>query len=212
VRRPAKWNSPSGASFKEVVFSEIKEDEMIMERKTFVLLFFWTWVFVCAVLVGRPASAADVQKIGYVDLRVALNESETGKKAKGELEAIVRSKQSSIEEKGKSIEKLKAELEKQGSVLSAEARKAKEEEIERQMRDYQRLLQDSQNEIKKKEEKLTGTILRELRGIIVRIGEEEGYSLILENFEGLILFASKDMDITSKVVKRYNEMQSKQKK
>jgi len=185
---------------------------MIMERKTFMLFFFWTWVFVAAVLAGLPASAADMQKIGYVDLRVALNESETGKKAKGELEAIVKSKQSSIEEKGKSIEKLKGELEKQGSVLSAEARKAKEEEIERQTRDWQRLLQDSQNEIKKKEEKLTGTILRELRGIIVRIGEEEGYSLILENYEGLILFASKDMDITAKVVKRYNEMQSKQKK
>ena len=185
---------------------------MIMERKAGMLVFFWTGVFLInAVLAGHPAIAADMTKIAYVDLRVALNDSETGKKAKGELEAVIKSKQSSIEEKGKSIEKLKGELEKQGSVLSAEARKAKEEEIERQMRDYQRLLQDSQNEIKKKEEKLTGTILRELRGIIVKIGEEEGYSLILENFEGLILFASKDMDITSKVVKRYNEMQSKHK-
>jgi len=56
------------------------------------------------------ASGADVVKIGYVDLRVALNESEAGKKAKIELESLIKTKQSSIEEKGKSIEKLKGDL------------------------------------------------------------------------------------------------------
>jgi len=45
------------------------------------------------------ASGADVVKIGYVDLRVALNESEAGKKAKIELESLIKTKQSSIEEK-----------------------------------------------------------------------------------------------------------------
>ncbi len=169
-------------------------------------------VIVTAPFITAGAHAADVIKIGYVDLKVALNESDAGKKAKIELESTIKTKQSVIDEKGKAIDKLKAELEKQASVLSAEAKKTKEDEIERLVRDYQRLVQDSQNEIKKKESDVTGAILKELRDIIDKIGQEEGYSLILENVEGIILYSKKDLDITDKVIKNYNDFKAKQKK
>lgn len=174
----------------------------------FLLLFF----SIAALFAVKNALAADNAKIGYVDLRSALNESETGKKAKADLEAVVKAKQAAIDEKGKSIDKLKGELEKQASVLSADAKKAKEEEIERVMRDYQRLVQDSQTEIKKKESEVTLSIIKEIRDIIDKIGQEENYSLILENFEGIILYSKKDLDITDKAVKRYNESKAKAKK
>ncbi|MCL5021955.1 MAG: OmpH family outer membrane protein [Nitrospirae bacterium] len=160
----------------------------------------------------RIAAAAEAGKIGYVDLRVALNESEAGKKAKIELESLIKTKQSSIDEKGKAIDKMKGDLEKQASVLSAEARKSKEDEVERQVRDYQRLVQDSQNEVKKKETEYTASIVKELRGIVEKIGQQEGYSLILENVEGIILYSKKDLDITGKVIKAFNESRAKQKK
>lgn len=150
-------------------------------------------------------------KIGYVDLRLALNESEAGKKAKTELESMIKIKQAAIDEKGKAIERLKGELEKQASVLSEEARKSKEEEIERNIREYQRLVQDSQAEVKKKESELTGSILKELREVIDKIGKEENYTLILENVEGLILYSKKDIDLTEKVIKTYNDMKAKKK-
>jgi len=178
--------------------------------RTIVLLFLA--LLIPALFTAGSASGADIVKIGYVDLRVALNESEAGKKAKIELESLIKSKQSSIEEKGKTIEKLKGDFEKQASVLSAEARKGKEEEIERLMRDYQRLVQDSQNDVKKKEGEITGSILKELRDVVEKIGQEEGYSLILENVEGIILFSRKDLDITERVIKNYNELKAKQKK
>jgi outer membrane protein len=150
-------------------------------------------------------SYASEFKIGYVDLRIALNESEPGKKAKAELESTIKIRQAAVEEKGKAIEKLKSDLEKQGSVLSAEARKTKEEEVERMIKDYQRLVQDSQADVKKREEKLTVSIVKELRDIIDKIGREENYSLILENAESIILYSQKNVDITEQVIKRYNE-------
>ncbi len=167
-----------------------------------VSLFFTVW----------NASAADISpaKIGYVDLRVALNESAAGKKAKAELESLIKIKQNAIEEKGRNAERLKGELEKQASGLSADAKKAKEDEIERLVRDYQRMVQDSQAEVKKKETDLTGSILNELRGVVEKIAQDEGYSLILENVESIVLYAKKDYDITEKVVKRYNESIAKQ--
>ncbi len=169
---------------------------------------------VLLMLTTTSAVAAEVitVKIGYVDLLKALNESESGKKAKTDLEFMIKTKQSTIDEKGKAIEKAKAELEKQSSVLSPDARKTKEEEMERMLRDYQRLVADSQNEVKKKEGELTSDILKELRAIVQKIGEEEGYTLILESAEGQILYAKKEADLTEVVIKKFNESRAKSKK
>ena len=87
---------------------------------------------VLILLTGSHAYAENIKaeniKIGSVDLIKALNESDAGKKAKTDLEFMIKSKQSSLDEKGKNIEKVKNEIDKQSSVLSADARKSKEEE------------------------------------------------------------------------------------
>lgn len=153
--------------------------------------------------------ASDHVKIGVIDIQKVLNESEEGKKAKSNLETLIKSKQSIIDEKGKAIEKLKSEIEKQSSVLSVDARKNKEDELEKLIRDYQRLVQDSQTEIKKKESELTDIILREIQEIVSKIGEKEGYTLIIE--KGMIVFSSKDIDITDNTLKKYNESKAKKK-
>lgn len=155
--------------------------------------------------IAQSAFAAETVKIGYVDIRGALNESEAGKKAKIELESLIKTKQTVIDEKGKAIEKLKADVEKQASVLSAEAKKTKEDEIERLMREYQRQAQDAQAEVKKKESELTVAILKELKEVVDKIGQEEDYSVIFENTDGVILYSKKELDITDKVIKKYNE-------
>jgi len=161
-------------------------------------------------LAASPVLAADAaMKIGLVDLFRAVNESEQGKKAKTELEAMIKVKQDSLEEKGKAIEKLKAELDKQGGVLSGEAKKAKEEEMERLAREYQRNVADSQNDVRKKEGELTGRIVKELRDIVTDIAQEDKYTMVLEKAEGLVLFADKDLDITDKVIKKFDETKPK---
>lgn len=171
------------------------------------------WLVVVALLLtGSSVFAADTLKIGFVDLVKALNESESGKKAKADLEFLIKSKQVAIDEKGKAIEKGKTDLEKQASVLSQDARKSKEEELERLIREYQRLVSDSQSEVKKKEGELTGDILKDIRTIIQKIGEEEAYTLILENAEGQILYSKKEIDLTDVVIKKHNESKTKSKK
>jgi outer membrane protein len=171
-------------------------------------------VVVLLLLTGGSSMAAELitVRIGYVDLVKALNESESGKKAKADLEFLIKTKQTTIDEKGKAIEKAKADIEKQSSVLSPDARKTKEEEMERLLRDYQRLVADSQNEVKKKESELTSDILKDLRAIVQKIGEDEGYTLILESAEGQILYAKKESDLTETVMKKYNESKAKPKK
>ncbi len=147
---------------------------------------------------------ADV-KVGVVDLMKVLNESDSGKKAKTELEGLIKTKQGAIDAKGKEIEKLKGDLEKQSSVLSADARKSKEDELEKMMREYQRIVADSQSEVKKRESELTGGILKQIRAVVEKMGQDEGYTMIIENAEGIILYSKKDLNLTDAVIKKYNE-------
>ncbi len=157
---------------------------------------------------AQQVYAAETVKIGFVDLIKALNESDSGKKAKADLEIMIKTKQTSIDEKGKEIEKLKSDLEKQSSVLSSEARKTKEDELEKMIREYQRVGTDSQNDIKKKESEFTGEILKGLRQVIEKIGQDGGYTMIIENAEGIILYAKPDQNLTEQVIKKYNESKS----
>ncbi|PKL51504.1 MAG: hypothetical protein CVV37_06155 [Nitrospira bacterium HGW-Nitrospira-1] len=166
---------------------------------------------ILTLLIGRQAYAENV-KIGSVDILKALNESDAGKKAKTDLESLIKTKQSSLDEKGKMIEKVKNDLDKQSSVLSSDARKSKEEELGKMIRDYQQLVADSQNEVKKKEGDITNDIIKELREIIGKIGSEEEYTIILEGGEGQILYAKKGINLTEFVIKKHNELKAKPKK
>jgi outer membrane protein len=156
--------------------------------------------------------AVDALKIGCIDFQKVLNESDAGKKAKTDLEVLVKSKQTTLDEKGKTIEKMKADLEKQASVLSAEAKKSKEEELEKILREYQRLVQDSQTEVKKKELELTDAIIKDIRQIVEKMGEEGGYTLIIERTGGMVLYSTKDIDLTDVVIKKYNQLKTNLKK
>ncbi len=144
-------------------------------------------------------------KIGYVNLQKALNESEGGKKAKADLDEIIKAKQVVINKKGNELEKLKEDLNKQSALLSEDAKKARQEDLDRKMRDFQRFVQDAQAEVKKRESEFTDELLKDLRKIIAAIGEEEHYTLILEKVEGFILYADKAIDLTDKVISKYNE-------
>jgi outer membrane protein len=164
-----------------------------------------TLLLVIVLVLFAVSSVHAEMKVGVVDLMKVLNESDSGKKAKTDLETLIKSKQSVLDQKGKEIEKLKADLEKQASVLSADAKKSKEEDLEKLMREYQRLVADSQSEVKKKESELTGDILKEIRLIVDNMGEEAGYTIILENADGLVLYSKKDINLTDVVIKKYNE-------
>lgn len=144
-------------------------------------------------------------KIGYVDFNKALNESENGKNATRVLEDFIKNKKNIYVEKEKEIKELDEELKKQASVLSPESRKNKEDQLSKMYIDYQRLARDIQEEIQKKESELTQEIQKDLVKIIVEIGKKEGYTVILERGVSGILYSQDKLDMTDRVIKKYNE-------
>jgi len=103
---------------------------------------------------------------------------------------------------------MKESLEKQGLLLTPEARAAKEKELQTKVRDFQRWSEDTQNELKQKQIELERNISSGLAKVVQEIGAKEGYTVILGKNENIVLFSSKSIDLTDRVIKAY-DMQKK---
>jgi outer membrane protein len=107
-------------------------------------------------------------------------------------------------ERQKELQTMKEALEKQAPMMKPEARTAKEKDFQAKVRDYQRWLEDNQKEIQQKGTEMERTILQGIQKVIKKIGEEESYTFVLEKNENIVLFSSKAIDLTDRVIKAYD--------
>ncbi|MEK7851695.1 MAG: OmpH family outer membrane protein [Deltaproteobacteria bacterium] len=162
---------------------------------------------VSMLLCASVAFGADkTVKIGYMDLQKALNDSEAGKDAKNTFNKRVEELQKALDEKQTEIKKMQDDLEKQKGLLTSEARGEKEKTYQQKIKDAQRFAKDSQEELQQKDADMTKKILTDLREAIKKIGNDEGYTIILERGDSSVLYAAEGVDITDKVIKAYNKM------
>jgi outer membrane protein len=153
-------------------------------------------------LVGSVGSAE--LKIGSVDIQKAVNECNTGKEAKKDIAKEVEKFQRLIADKQKELQTLKETLEKQAAMLNADARAAKEKEFQAKTRDFQRWGQDYEAELNQKRAEKERAISLALQKVIQKLGADEGYTLILEKNEAIVLYASKVIDLTDRVIKLHD--------
>jgi len=170
-----------------------------MQRKKLVMTI---GIILCLGAWLGPAWAAEL-KVACVDIQKAVNESNAGKEAKKAIAKEMEKYQRLFVDKQKELQTMKESLEKQGAMLNPEVRATKEKDFQNKLRESQRWAEDSQNEIKQKGMEMDRTITNGLLKIIQRIGSEDGYSLILAN-ENIVLFASKAIDITDRVIKLFD--------
>ena len=97
---------------------------------------------------------------------------------------------------------MKSDFDKKGALLKEEERFNLEKELQRKALGYQRSMQDSQEELRQKENEMTGAILQDLQKIVVEVGKKEKFTLILERSQ--VLYSDQGVDITPKVIELYN--------
>ena len=143
-------------------------------------------------------------KVGYVDIQRAINDCNAGKDAKKTITKEVEKIQHLIADKQKEIQTMKESFEKQTLMLTPEARAHKEKEYQTKLRDFQRWADDAQNEMRQKQMEMERTISGGLIKVIQKLGAEEGYTFILEKNETFVLYASKAIDVTDRVIKAFD--------
>jgi outer membrane protein len=170
------------------------------------------WWFFMLALGGVVVSAQSVQadaKIGVVDLQRALNETEDGRKAKAQLKTLFKQRQDALDKRQNELKATKDTLEKQKNVLARDVLQKKLEDYQKSFVELQTMYVDYQKELAQKEGELTKTIIARMEGILRRIGQTDGYSLIVERSEAGVIFVPTNLDVTDVVIQRYNAGEGK---
>ena len=160
-------------------------------------------------LVFVMAGTSAAQKIGFINMRAIIQESEAGKKGFAELKKAVEKKRTEIGKKEEELKKLKDELEKQKSVLTAEAFQEKESSFQVKLRDYQRLVKDSQDELAAKEQAVTGKMIPEILQVVEQVGKQGKYDAILDLNNPVVVYHDKEDNLTKKIIEEYNKSAGK---
>ncbi len=161
-------------------------------------------------LTGSMSRAAEPLKIGVIDARKCVEQSEAGKK----IYAVFKQKSDLIQKdlgaRRAELIKLQEDFSKKGSVLSTEAKREKEKELMRKEEDFRDLVRQKEIEYQKEEGAAFQNLSNELFEVTSKIAKEEGYAVILEAKTGVVYFNS-TMDLTDRVIKIFNEKKAKSK-
>ncbi|HEV8530400.1 MAG TPA: OmpH family outer membrane protein [Methylomirabilota bacterium] len=158
------------------------------------------------------AQAPAPGRVGFVDLQRILAKSQAGVQAREQLEKDKAGMQKQVDNQKADLEKLRDELEKKGQLLSADARRDKQEQLERKVRDARRLVDDLEKELQKKEQGLLAKVLRDVEGVVAKIGKERGYLMIVERRQGGLIYGAAEADVTEEIIKAFDDETRKAKK
>src|SRR4030042_214029 len=157
------------------------------------------------IVLGWLGSAlANSPKIGVVDIQKAVNESNAGKEAKKGVVKEVEKCQRQLADKQKELQTMKESLDKQAPMLNPDVRATKEKDLQNKVREFQRWQEDAQNEVNQKRMEMERNIALGFQKVIQKLGADEGYTFIMELNENVVLFASKAIDITDRVIKVFD--------
>ncbi len=174
-------------------------------KKTFAGVLF----YLVAIALLLPAQAA-AEKIGFVDVREVIAQSDAGKKAQAEFRKIVEKRQGMLKSKEAALKKDKEAYEKQRPGLTEIAAKEKEMELQKKFREFQRLVSQAEDEMQRKDQELSRKLVPEIYKIINAIGEREGYSLILDTNNPVVIYSYRGSNITAQVIGEFNKVSVKE--
>lgn len=155
------------------------------------------------------AGAADKLRIGYVDLRQVVVESKGGQQHKAEMEKAIKAKQDQIGKDEEKLKVMKEKFDKDQLAMSDSQKQAKQQELQDKLQALQKLAGEAQNELRKRDLEFTNKSLGEVRGIISEIAKEEGLALVFEKSELSVLYSEDGMDLTQKVLQRFDAKSAK---
>lgn len=162
-----------------------------------------------ATLLPLRTAQADSFKVAVVDLQRALQETEDGRAAKAQLQSLFKKRQQALDKQQTKLKNMKADIEKQKSVLSRPALQQRLEAYQKSFIDLQTKYGDFQRELAQKEGVFTKGILESMQSILRRIGQAEGYDLVLERNEGGVIWAPSHYDLTDRLIQTYNKEKKK---
>jgi outer membrane protein len=156
----------------------------------------------CAVLLSPALAGAEI-KVGFIDSDEIFQRYPKTQEAQASFNREVQELSKTAREMKSQIDELQEKLDQQSPMLSDAKRDEQSAELRRKTSDYTSFVQANWGpggRISKLNEEYLKPIVDRVHAIVVEIGTQEGYSLILDAADQNIIFGDKQLDLTQRVL------------
>lgn len=154
-------------------------------------------------------AASNSTNIGWVDIQQALSKVEAGQRAKGKFEQEMAKARKELQKQDSALKEEQEALQKQAMMLSEKVKRTKMQEFQKKVYEFQQKFQQTQLNMQKREQELTLPIISELVKVVEEVSKEEKLSYVLEKSQSSLVYAEPKLNLTDKVVSRYNKLYDK---
>lgn len=147
------------------------------------------------------AEVPNIRSVAMVDMQRVLNETKAGKKARKELESSSKAKQQKLDKKR---QKLESEAAKLGTLKGAQLQ-AKQEQLQKESMELQSMLYALEQELGQQHNALLEKMYKNTQTIVADMAKKQGIDLVLVRDQMTVIYTKDGLDITSTVVKAYDQ-------
>jgi outer membrane protein len=167
------------------------------------------FMFPAAVLcmaLSAHAQAAPT-KVAVIQVQTAILSTKDGQKAAGELQGKFAPKKSEIDKKQSDIAAMQDQLKKGQATMSEDARTKLMRDIDTANTKLQRDTQDAQADLDEEQQKIMQELGNKMMAVVEKYAQANGFAIVIDvsNPQTPVLWASQAIDITSEIVKLYDQ-------
>jgi outer membrane protein len=150
---------------------------------------------------SAPASPG---KVGVINIQEAIASTAEGKKAFADLQKKYAPRQQELQRLQQEIQSIQDQLSKQQATLSDEEQRRLSRELEDKQKILKRSTEDANADFSSDRDDAIRRIGQKMVRVISDYAQQNGYSLIVDDAQIPVYYASKDIDLTQEIVKRYD--------
>jgi outer membrane protein len=153
------------------------------------------------------AAAAGVEKVGVIDVQVAITSTSEGKQAAAELQSQFAPRQTELTNMQKQMEDIQTRMRTGQTTLSDDEKARLAREGDQLQRSYQRKSQDAQDDFNEAQREIVDRIGRKMIDVLSKYSRDNGYSVILDRSgqSSPVIFAANSVDVTQEIIRLYDQ-------
>lgn len=163
-------------------------------------------VTICLLGCWNISYAANVAKIGIIDIQKIIDTSDVGKASLRTLKDRGNEMTKTLKEKESEIERMKKELDQKSLVMNKGAREDRERILRNKINDLKSLQRQYSRVLNELQNNLLGKLEKKVSTIVEAIGKKDGYTLIMERKIGGVIYAPSTINITDRVIRKLNAL------
>jgi outer membrane protein len=155
-------------------------------------------IFATTLMCSSMATAAEM-KIGYVDIKVSMENTKAYMQGIKRVEALQNKKKKKLESMRQRVSELDKELQMQSMAMTSDHQAAKQQEFTSLKKEFDRELQDASDELKREKRQLDQVMFGKFYDVVRAYGKDRKFDVILP--KSATIYGSATYDITADITK-----------